>query len=1057
MPLALFSGAPIQGNLQRAVARSAACAGSWRKWLVADSNHQCIDDTAVAPAGLTGRIGYWEFDAHSGEMRLPDPSLELLRRLAAKSPARVHSLVDALPDTERLRLRAALDQACALGQPLTVEVALDVANAVPVHLLVHGNPVTNTPGCNRFIGSFHDIGEHQRAEVDRERKVTQFQALLDALPQGVSVVDDQLRLILWNRQVLEVLRFPQHLVYRNARFEDLIRYNAQRGDYGPGDPEQQVAHIVARAREFKPHRFERTMPDGRVLLIEGLPFRFAGEVSGFVTTYTDITEGKRAEELIARQRDVMKVIIDNFPGAVTFCDTDLRFTAYNDEFLRLLEFPPQLFERGWADFEDLARYNARRGEYGPGNEDELVSAMVARARNFQAHRIERQRPNGTWLEIRGAPVPSGGFVTGYIDITERKQAEEALRRNEERWKFALEGARDGVWDWNVVTGEFSYSKRWKEIFGFGGDEAETEKVDWAQRVHPDDRAELHSVLRAHLSGEVQGISVEYRVLCRDGSWRWTQARGMVVSRDADGNPTRVVGTNTDISERKQIERELREAHHTAQARRAQVASLLDNADQGFLSFDRDFIVEPDCSRSCAAMLGRWPAGQPAAQVLFPGEQASRELFCASIIAALDETDDGVREAMLSLLPSELALGQRLLHAQYKLLDRQRVMVVLTDVTEERKMAVMLDRERKRLELIAAAVTDGRSFFEAIDSYRELLDSGLPELRRRGGDPRALAQEAYRAIHTYKGLLNQFGLQESPNALHRIESALADTLAHQIDADRLGQVLALDTLQSCLREDMAILASALGDEFVGRGAAIEVSRDSAHALARLAERLLRGHPVDATEPCLRRALGEASRLGSVSLRAALLDHQALLDQAARRTGKRVDTMQVHGGDDIWLDPQRYGPFLRTLGHILRNAVVHGLEAPLERTRAGKAEAGAIRCEVVRESSNFRLTIADDGRGLDIRALRLKAVQQGLYGDDQVHAVPDDEICSLIFRDNFSTQEDVGELAGRGVGLAAVRDEIRAIAGQVVVRSVPGRGATFVFTLPLASQVDGGSQA
>jgi len=214
------------------------------------------------------------------------------------------------------------------------------------------------------------------------------------------------------------------MVFAHARFDDFIRLNAKRGDYGPGDPEEQVQSIVARAREFLPHRFERKLTDGRTVLVEGFPFKSGGEISGFVTTYTDITDQKRNEEQLTRQRDVMKTIIDNFPGGISLCGTDLRFTAYNDQFKELLDFPSSLFAKGWVHFGDLARFNANRGEYGSGNTEEQVQAVVARAQNFQAHHMERVRPNGRWLEIRGTPIPSGGFVTSYIDITERKQAEQ---------------------------------------------------------------------------------------------------------------------------------------------------------------------------------------------------------------------------------------------------------------------------------------------------------------------------------------------------------------------------------------------------------------------------------------------------------------------------------------------------------------------------------------------------------------------------------------------------------------------------------------------------------
>lgn len=132
----------------------------------------------------------------------------------------------------------------------------------------------------------------------------------------------------------------------------------------------------------------------------------------------------RTADSLARQRDVMKSIIDNFPGAISLCDTDLRLTAHNDQFMTLLGFPPELFANGWAYLQDLARFNAERGEYGPGDPEQHVKTIVERTTNVQPHCMERQRPNGQWLEIRGMPIPSGGFVTSYTDITERKHAQQ---------------------------------------------------------------------------------------------------------------------------------------------------------------------------------------------------------------------------------------------------------------------------------------------------------------------------------------------------------------------------------------------------------------------------------------------------------------------------------------------------------------------------------------------------------------------------------------------------------------------------------------------------------
>ena len=375
-----------------------------------------------------GRIGYWEYDPAKRTMSLPEASRDLLATVAGAPIDVSRSFMDALSDSERRRVQVIFDQALAGRLPFNSQLELLGRDGKQAYLVIRGSPIDDDQGQLRLAGTFQEITNEKQREVSHEKLITQLQALLDALPQGVSVIDQDLRLILWNRRFHEILDFPQSMVFKGAHFEDFIRLNAVRGEYGPGDAEAQVQAIVARARQFLAHRFVRQLTGGRTLLVEGFPFKSGGEISGFVTTYTDITEQMRTEEQLTRQRDVMKTVIDNFPGGISLCDADLRFTAYNEKFQELLDFPPSLFAKGWADFEELARFNADRGEYGPGNIEEQVQAVISRARDFKAHHIERARPNGRWLEIRGTPIASGGFVTSYIDITERKQMEDQVHQ-----------------------------------------------------------------------------------------------------------------------------------------------------------------------------------------------------------------------------------------------------------------------------------------------------------------------------------------------------------------------------------------------------------------------------------------------------------------------------------------------------------------------------------------------------------------------------------------------------------------------------------------------------
>jgi PAS domain S-box-containing protein len=135
----------------------------------------------------------------------------------------------------------------------------------------------------------------------------------------------------------------------------------------------------------------------------------------------------------------------------------------------------------------------------------------------------------------------------------------ALRESEERWKFAIEGAGDGLWDWNVQTGSAYYSPRYKEMFGYAEADFGTTAEEWSKRIHPDDAPGVFAALQPYMEGKPGFAMVEFRMLCQDGSWRWTLGRGMVVSRDPAGKPMRMIGVNSDITERKQAEDALLEA------------------------------------------------------------------------------------------------------------------------------------------------------------------------------------------------------------------------------------------------------------------------------------------------------------------------------------------------------------------------------------------------------------------------------------------------------------------------------------------------------------------
>lgn len=145
------------------------------------------------------------------------------------------------------------------------------------------------------------------------------------------------------------------------------------------------------------------------------------------------------------------------------------------------------------------------------------------------------------------------YILLILSLKRQQVAEKALALSEERWKFALEGSGDSVWDWNIQTDYMYRSPRWHVMYGYGLNEIYQTSKACRELIHLEDIGDAIAKLNKCLDGRQEEFTAEYRVRCKDGSWKWTLCRGKVVTRSKDGAPLRMIGTYTDISERKKTE------------------------------------------------------------------------------------------------------------------------------------------------------------------------------------------------------------------------------------------------------------------------------------------------------------------------------------------------------------------------------------------------------------------------------------------------------------------------------------------------------------------------
>ena len=248
----------------------------------------------------------------------------------------------------------------------------------------------------------------------------------------------------------------------------------------------------------------------------------------------------------AGYQDSLQTIIDFLPGGITMFNAEQQMVVCNQNFRTLLEFPDSLFADGLPTLRALALFNAERGEYGEYKEGgaQLIADQVCeRARTMQPHVFERTRPNGTTLEIRGEPLPGGGWVSIYTDITERKRDEEALRRVKDMMSAAISFSPTFIWETDAA-GNYTHLQGVEHILGFAESDllGQQRGSTLCDPTHCDN-CEVGRRMQARES--IERLVVESRSKAGASVWLSTSAQPVF---DQGGAYTGYRGVDVDVTE-----------------------------------------------------------------------------------------------------------------------------------------------------------------------------------------------------------------------------------------------------------------------------------------------------------------------------------------------------------------------------------------------------------------------------------------------------------------------------------------------------------------------------
>lgn len=307
-------------------------------------------------------------------------------------------------------------------------------------------------------------------------------------------------------------------------------------------------------------RFDRTDGSTQWLNWEIRPwYRAEDEIGGIVIFTEDVTQRKIAEEKLVASEARYRALFENMnAGFVLFeviqdsqgVPVDLTILAANRQFEET------------TGLEHINIIGRRLTDVLPGIENDDADwigtygqvALTGESRQFEQGSDLLE----AYYSVSAYQAAPNQCAVTFQDITERKKSALLLEKSEERWKFALEGAGQGVWDWNPQSDDAYFSDAWQEMIGYTDHDFPHTGAAWKGALHPQDRKRVLAAVKEHLVEQSGPYDIEFRMRCKDGSWKWIEAIGRVTQRDEKGHPLRMMGTHTDISARKEAELRLQE-------------------------------------------------------------------------------------------------------------------------------------------------------------------------------------------------------------------------------------------------------------------------------------------------------------------------------------------------------------------------------------------------------------------------------------------------------------------------------------------------------------------
>lgn len=470
-------------------------------------------------------------------------------------------------------------------------------------------------------------------------------------------------------------------------------------------------------------------------------------------------------------------------------------------------------------------------------------------------------------------------------------------------------------------------------------------------------------------------------------------------------------------------------------------TMINSLDQGLMVFGKDNVCHDVYTKACESMFDVTPSGQKFNQVIGLPDGKETESFEKWSKNLFDEKLPF--EHLTPLGPKNVQDGEDFNAFDFKYIGLQyfpmrneenkveNIVAVATDKTAQIQAQEAFKEQESYVNMVLKLVNNKKQFVSYIEEFKSLLNDMAGFINADGSGYNN--DGILICLHSIKGGAGLFSIQIIQDKAHNYENEVIE-MKEKTDEEKAAFVSRLKEMVQDLGESFQLFLMEckefLGNVVDGQNQMIEVNKF-------LVEKF-------------NTALNEKNDVELLNLyheyfiKEPIINHfsaySELVKDVSERLGKVVSPVVFEGGDTR-IEYSKHKELFNVLVHAFRNSVDHGIESEGERMEAGKSAEGQIKVQFAQDENDLKITISDDGRGIDPEKIREKLKELGIESQED-----DAQVIYHIFDAEFSTSEGVTEISGRGVGMSAIKDAIDKVGGSINIDSHVGKGTTFTFTVP-----------